>query len=112
MGDVRSTPGARIWGVAYELPTSEAQRLDGTEGGGRGAYTRVGVTVEARDGRVIQSFTYHSARGAQGRKPSRRYLGLLLAGARHHGLPPDYIEELRAIPLAVDERDTQLELPL
>ena len=67
-------------------------------------------TWRITDAGVLEAFTYHSARGARGRKPSRRYLGLLLKGARHHGLPDEYVRWLRALPLAVDERDRQLSL--
>jgi hypothetical protein len=112
VGNVRRDANSYIWGVAYQLAGSEASRLDGTEGVGRGAYQRVAVTVETPAGILIEAFTYHSPRGAKGRKPSRRYLGLLLTGARHHGLPRSYIEALRRAPLAVDERDPQIELPL
>ena len=45
-----------------------------------------------------------------GRKPSRRYMGLLLSGARHYGLPDDYVAWLRNLDLAVDERSPQREL--
>ena len=39
-----------------------------------------------------------------------RYLRLLLSGARHHELPQSWIEFLRSLELAVDERDPQREL--
>ena len=39
-----------------------------------------------------------------GRKPSARYLGLLLEGAREHGLPADYVAQLEKLELAHDER--------
>jgi hypothetical protein len=32
--------------------------------------------------------------------PSRHYLSLLIEGAEHHGLPPDYVEMLRKIETA------------
>ena len=41
-----------------------------------------------------------------GRKPSARYLGLLLEGAREHALPQDYLRRLEGLELAVDERLT------
>jgi hypothetical protein len=53
----------------------------------RSTHPCVPVTVETREGASIESFTYHAERGAEGRKPSRRYLRLLLTGARHHALP-------------------------
>jgi hypothetical protein len=99
-----------VWGAAYRLTHGEAERLDLTEGVPHGAYARLAVRVRPNRGDPLAAFTYHSARGASGRKPSRRYLGLLLAGARHHGLPADWVARLRALPLAVDERDPQLPL--
>jgi len=46
-----------------------------------------------------------STHNVAGRKPSPRYLGLLVEGAREHDLPPDYIRQLEAIELAIDERE-------
>ena len=102
--------GDHVWGAAYHLTHAEADRLDLTEGVPHGAYLRLDVELRPSDGAGIRAFTYHSARAQSGRKPSRRYLGLLLAGARHHGLPAPWVERLRAWPLAVDERDPQLPL--
>jgi len=96
-----------VWGVAYRLTHPDAERLDRTEGVHHGAYARLAVQVSATRGEVIPAFTYHSGRGVVGRKPSRRYLALILAGARHHGLPGEWVERLRAFELAVDERDQQ-----
>jgi len=110
VGNVRPEPGSRIWGVAYALSRPAFARLDRTEGVHRGAYQRVPVSLCGPADRVIEAFTYRSERGRPGRKPSRRYLGLLIKGARHHGLPDDYVRELRAIDVAVDERQRQHEL--
>ena len=99
-----------VWGVAYRLTHAEAERLDGTEGVHHGAYARLDVQVRDERGELIPAFTYHSGRGVTGRKPSRRYLGLILAGARHHGLPAEWVARLRALELAVDEREQQLSL--
>jgi cation transport regulator ChaC len=112
VGNVRQEPGSLIWGVAYELESTEAARLDSTEGVHRGAYRRVSIRVRTASNDALPAFTYQSPRGIPGRKPSRRYLGLLLTGARHHGLPAPWIDRLRATPVAIDERDNQLELPI
>ena len=103
--NVRPRKGAHVWGVLYEITIPESARLDRSEGVHRGGYTRESVSVTTRDGETREAFTYRSWRGDQSRKPSRRYLGLLLAGAREHGLPDDYVQSLRALPLAVDERE-------
>ncbi len=110
VANVAPCPGDQVWGVLYLLSHREAQRLDQTEGVQYGAYHRLAVEVRDASGTLYPAFTYHSARGQAGRKPSRRYLGLLISGALLHGLPADYVERLQRIPLAVDERETQLSL--
>ncbi|MFI5316550.1 MAG: gamma-glutamylcyclotransferase [Myxococcota bacterium] len=110
VANVAPRDGERVWGVSYLLTHSDADRLDRTEGVHRGAYLRLAVELREQSGAALAAFTYHSSRGVSGRKPSRRYLGLLLTGARHHGLPAEYVERLRALPLALDERETQLPL--
>ena len=102
--------GGCVWGVAYQLTIADADRLDRTEGVPHGAYTRAVIEPRTGAGETLRAFTYVSSRGREGRKPSRRYMGLLLAGARHHGLPDEWIARLRAWPLAVDERERQLPL--
>jgi hypothetical protein len=110
VANVAPREGEHVWGALYLLRHAEADRLDRTEGVPHDAYRRLDVEARAIDGARIRAFTYRSSRGREGRKPSRRYLGLLLAGARHHGLPAHYVERLRAWPLAVDERERQLPL--
>lgn len=110
VANVRPRAGHDVWGVAYELTGAEFDRLDRTEGVPHGAYRRAPISLYLPEGETLAAFTYQSERGVAGRKPSRRYLGLLLTGARHHGLPDPYVERLRALPLAIDERDRQLEL--
>lgn len=98
-------PGARVWGVLWCITPADAQHLDRTEGVHRGFYLREPVEVRDAGGRATHAFAYRSDRGRSGRKPSRRYLGLLLRGAREHGLPAEWIAELRGLELAVDERE-------
>ncbi len=110
VANVRPHPDAHLWGVAYQLTAPEFDRLDRTEGVHRGVYYRTAVSLRGADGVPLEAFTYQSDRRRPDRKPSRRYLRLLLVGARHHGLPTEYVRWLRELPLAEDERRTQLEL--
>lgn len=103
VANLRPLRGAHVWGVLYRISAEEAARLDRSEGVHRGAYTRAEVVVRTPD--QTAAFTYRSRRSDPRRKPSRRYMGLLLAGARDHGLPEAYVASLRALELAVDERD-------
>ena len=92
------------WGVAYRITVTEADRLDRSEGVPHGVYVRRDVTIATPHGRSIGAFTYESVHRAVDRKPSPRYVDLLLRGARHHGVPAAWIEYLEGLPLAVDER--------
>jgi cation transport regulator ChaC len=107
--NVLAAPEEWVHGVAYRISTEEAARLDRTEGVPR-AYQRLVVSLRRNGGDALPAFTYVSGLRREGRKPSERYLNLILRGARHHGLPASWIDSLRATELAVDERRTQLEL--
>ena len=109
VANVVRSDDSQVWGVCYRLGHGDAGRLDRSEGVPR-AYRHVAVAVRRTDGSEISAYTLASARGRDGRKPSRRYMRLLLAGARHHGLPAEWVATLRAFELAIDERDPQIDL--
>jgi gamma-glutamylcyclotransferase len=96
--------GARTWGVLYSITVEQSEHLDRTEGVPRGAYRRIPVSCVVDRGERIAAFTYQSDRISHGRKPSPRYIGLLIEGAVQHGLPPEYLRYLRNFELAADER--------
>ena len=95
--------GARTCGVLYSLKPADFDRLDRTEGVHVGLYRRVPIDVTVGE-QCISAFTYQSSVTQAGRKPSLRYIGLLLDGARQHGLPREYIQYLERFELAWDER--------
>jgi cation transport regulator ChaC len=101
--------GGSVCGVAYQISEEQGHHLDRSEGVPN-AYQRHGVDLAGGDGMLFRGFTYVSEHRHPERKPSPRYMGLLLHGARHHGLPAEYIANLRDIELAIDERSEQLEL--
>lgn len=98
-------PGARTWGVAYLLSVETCSFLDRTEGVDRGLYRRLSIVVMDDDGAHLPAFAYQGEARDPARKPSARYLGLLLAGARELALPADYVAWLETFPLAIDERE-------
>jgi cation transport regulator ChaC len=95
---------ATTYGVLHLITSEEFDRLDSTEGVGSGYYRRHSVEVVDRNGEKVAAWIYVSPHGVAGRKPSARYLALLLEGAIEHEVPDDYLRELRAFELAVDER--------
>lgn len=105
VANVAPEPGVHTWGVLYLLTSEECARLDRTEGVHLGLYERIAVSVLLDDHTdQLPAFTYRSSRTQPGRKPSARYLGLLLDGAIDHGLPESYVRLLRCFDLARDER--------
>lgn len=97
--------GSRTWGVIYRLSAAACDFLDRTEGVDRGLYRRIAIDVVVDDGSRVTAFAYLGEGRDALRKPSARYLNLLLAGARELALPADYVAWLAAFPLAIDERE-------
>jgi cation transport regulator ChaC len=100
--------GTRTYGVLYLLTPSDSDRLDRTGGVDRGVYRRTPVEVFTEEEEWIQAFTYLSSLNQPIRKPSARYLGLLIAGARQHRLPAEYVQFLERFELARDERQDKV----
>jgi gamma-glutamylcyclotransferase len=104
VANLKYQKGARTWRVLYLITVEQSERLDRTEGVPRGAYRRIPVSALVDGAKQIAAFTYQSDRISLGRKPSPRYIGLLIEGAIEHGLPPGYLSYLKTSELAADER--------
>ncbi|MGA7540069.1 MAG: gamma-glutamylcyclotransferase family protein [Steroidobacteraceae bacterium] len=91
-----------VWGVLYGLHGEEKGKLNGLEGLGRGYGERV-VTVLAQ-GKPLRVSAYYATSIDLNIRPYDWYRDLIVAGAREHGLPPDYINSLEAVP-AIEDPD-------
>lgn len=91
---VEREPGAEVHGVLHRLTPSAMEHLDRIEGRG---YDRIAVQVETRDGARVEATAYRAREPVPGLKPSRRYVELLIRGAREHELPERWIEELARV---------------
>lgn len=91
---VEPAPGKKALGVLYEVPPDEMERLDIIEGVPTGIYYRQTVTVVDEGGNHHQAETYRTTDPKGPYPPTRRYLGLMIKGAKEYGLDPDYIEGL------------------
>ena len=105
VANIEAAAGARTCGALYLLTPDDFDRLDRTEGVPFGVYRRHPVDVISEQGDIVQAFAYQSSLIQPGRKPSPRYMRLLIEGAEQHGLPPGYLSFLRTFPLAIDERE-------
>lgn len=98
--------GATAYGVLYELGEEDYAQVELTEAVPFGNYRRVeveAVTLGARPA-TRRAWTLASDRRDPARRPSTRYLRLVIEGAEAHGLPAEWIARLRAEP-AVEECD-------
>ena len=102
---VQVAHGSAVWGVAYELDEKHLEALDRYEGyhgagDARNLYEREKIWVELTrpdDGSIprrLRAEYYVIANLASAAPPSRRYLDAILAGARHHRLPDEYVAAL------------------
>lgn len=86
--------GHEVWGALYELDESELSTLDGFERG----YDRVVLEVESDDGatHAVSSYTVRRKRSF---RPTDAYLEKMLLWGVHWGLPAEYLDRLREIPV-------------
>ncbi len=97
-------PGDAVWGVVCALDEADKRALDRSEGVPN-HYRSIPVSVCPRDGgEPLAAITYvaAAARIAPELKPYAWYHALVLAGARAHGLPADYIRRLELVEVAQD----------
>jgi gamma-glutamylcyclotransferase (GGCT)/AIG2-like uncharacterized protein YtfP len=91
---VEPAAGKKALGVLYNVPPDEMEKLDIVEGVPAGIYYRETITVVDENGNEHQAETYRTTNPKGPFTPTRRYLGLMINGAREHGLDPDYIKDL------------------
>lgn len=94
---VEPAAGKKALGVLYDVPPNEMEKLDIVEGVPAGIYYRETVTIVDEDGNEHKAETYRTTDPKGPFAPTRHYLGLMIKGAKEHGLDPDYIKELEAL---------------
>ena len=94
---VEPAPGKVARGVVYEVPPDEMEHLDVVEAVPQSLYYREKVLVVDEGGKLLEVETYRTTDPKGPFTPTRRYLGLMVKGAKEHGLDPEYIEELETL---------------
>lgn len=102
---IEPCPGGQVWGALYVLTSEDVRALHAHEGfdphGPAHANRHVPTHVEVATGEGrLRAYTYLAVPDGSGALPSPDYLGHLLRGAVHHGLPQDYVAWLRALATA------------
>jgi hypothetical protein len=89
-----------VWGVAYEMSASDKSNLDRVEGLGQG-YGERAVNVQTQAER-LSALTYYATSIDPGMRPYDWYRDLVVAGAREHELPDEYVRMLEKVATVTD----------
>ena len=88
-----------VWGFVYDIGGDTLPKLDNKEGVTTGAYQRVCVDVHLDDGRKLRCLSYTVVTKTQPDiPPSKKYLDLIIKGAKEKQLPKPWIDWVTAIP--------------
>lgn len=98
-------PGSELHGVAIRISLEDAAKLSQQER----SYDEKEIEITAYDGRILRGYMYVSRRfESEEFTPSKRYLGILVAGARAAGLSREYICKLESTPTYAPSAETLL----
>jgi gamma-glutamylcyclotransferase (GGCT)/AIG2-like uncharacterized protein YtfP len=97
MTGVEPAAAKLVRGVLYEGNDEELLHLDSIEGVPEGIYYRQTTYVVDESGKAVKAATYRTTNPKGPFKPTKKYVGLMISGAKEHGLDPDYVKELKAI---------------
>lgn len=89
-----------VYGVLYEIPAEQKRQLDQAEGLGFG-YDQKEVLVQV-GAKIYAALAYYATKVDPNIQPFIWYKALVVAGAVEHGLPAEYVNELRAVAAKQD----------
>jgi len=109
VGDASS----ETFGVVYEVSAEDLEHIELTEGVRIENYARVAITVVplTAPAEPVVAATLVSERRDPSLLPSERYMACVVAGATEHGLPPEWIAFLRAVPARPETAEAALWRP-
>jgi cation transport regulator ChaC len=107
--DIVRRPGAKVWGVLYNIPDNLIRRdtaprgrksLDAIEGQCTN-YKRETIKVRRPDGDIVEALTYTVKDPQLGLRTNADYVRHIVCGLREHeGVPNEYIAKVKAIAAA------------
>jgi len=100
--DLVASPGGHAFGAIYEISVADRVRLDTIEGVGHGYR---GTTIEITAIGQVYVYLAEDTHINPELQPFDWYHGFVVAGARHHGFPADYIAAIESITPTRDSDD-------
>lgn len=97
------SPANGVWGVAFTIRSEQKHLLDRAEDLGKG-YRQQEVTIQL-DGQKVSAFTYVALKTDPDRIPFHWYKQLVVQGAIEHGLPEQYLFQLKQQPSRPDPNE-------
>ena len=104
--DAVPEPGCSVWGIIYQMDEDEITALDEAEdyvpGRSQNGYNRQRcyVYADGNEEKPILVSLYFAEKQENPPLPSAAYKQLIVEGAKHWRLPPEYIEHLEQIKVA------------
>ena len=102
ISSIIEAPGEMIKGVLYDVDEKELLELDILEDVPLGIYRRDTFFVLGEDGQWHHADMYRVANPAGPYTPSKKYVDFMVAGAREHGIDPEYTTRLVALRQSLD----------
>lgn len=107
VASIVSASGEVVWGAVYRLNEADRSALDAAEGfrpnrdPSRNSYQRVDIKV-LKGGHLskpldVMTYIAQQQAGIVPCGPSDEYMALILSGARHWGLPAEYLSSLEYV---------------
>jgi cation transport regulator ChaC len=91
--NVHPASGKTVHGVLYKIPEVAFRSMDRFEGAPV-HYRRIEVAVTEGAGRKVNAQVYIATKIEKGLRPAPHYLQKIIEGAKEHGLPENYIEQI------------------
>lgn len=103
-----AAPGETAWGALYRVDGAGERNMfrregydpDRAESENRYVLRTFDVRRGGPSGETVTARAFIANPDGRAGPPSAHYLGLILAGARHHGLPADYVAALARLATA------------
>ena len=102
ISSIIEAPGEMVKGVIYEIDGKEILALDILEDVPQGIYRRDTFLVLGEDGKWHRADLYRVAKPSGPYPPSKRYVDLMVAGAKEHQIDSEYTARLVSLRLSLD----------